>query len=113
MLELVKALLDNFPVINTMTKEQLGDERVYFSLKFPITVYDFQNSEQEFKQERNPETANRAEVMQEHCWLSSDCSVGLPSLFSYTPQGHLPKNDTTHHGLGPLTSITNSMFSIV
>lgn len=32
-------------------------------------------------------------------------SPGLLSLLSYTTQDHLPKGDTAHRDLGPLTSI--------
>jgi hypothetical protein len=39
-------------------------------------------------------------------WLSLH---GLLSLLSYRIQNHLPRDSTTHHGLGSLPSITKKM----
>ena len=54
---------------------------------------------------RNVEAETEAEAMEECCllaclWLAS----GFLSYFYYTTQDHLPRDATTHSGLGPLST---------
>jgi hypothetical protein len=77
----------------------LGEERVYISIP---AVNHSRKSGQEIKQGENLKTRADAETIEG--WFF------LLSLLSYRTQDHLPRDDTTLDGLGPLTSLIKKMF---
>jgi hypothetical protein len=88
----------SIPAQNTMTKKQVGEERVYSAYTSHTAVHHQRKSGLEFKQVRKQELMQRPwrDVLY---WLSSP---GLLSLLSYTTQDYQPRDGTTHSGPSPL-----------
>lgn len=85
----------------TMNQNQLGGDRVYFSLHCQVTVHHWRS--QGKNTGRNLET----ETMKESCLLA--CSPWLTwSVFLYSPELRGQKC-TTHSGLGSLTWLVKKM----
>lgn len=82
-------------VINTMTKISNLDREGFLFVFFSLTVY---KSITEGSQGRILETRPRAESVDE-CYLLS-APHDLPSLLSYCPQDHQPRDSTIHSELG-------------
>ena len=87
-----------------MTKKQVGEERVYLASS-SILLFIIKG------QDRN---SNRAGAWRQELMHKSQegtaywcASPGLLSLLSYRTQDLDPRDDTTHDGLGPASSITN------
>ena len=88
-----------------MTKNQVGEERVYSAYTF-ILLFITKGI-----QDKNSNRAGiwRQELMQRPWrgaayWLASPA---LLSLLSYTTQDYQPSDGITHNGLGPPPLITN------
>ena len=88
---------------STMTKEQVGEERIAL-LYTSILVHHRRKSGQELKQYWNPAATTDAETTEG--WYLLTCFPCFALLTSYRVQEQQPKVGATHHGLGPLTSIT-------
>jgi hypothetical protein len=89
---------------NTMTKKQLGEEKLYFILD--LIIHNLGKSGQELKA-----VTWRQEVML-RSWRSAtygSAPYSLLILLSYNTQDHLPRNAATNNELGPPTSITKKM----
>lgn len=56
------------------------------------------------KEDGNPETRTEAKATEEYCLLTS-ISSGLFNYLSHKTQGHLPRDNISHHGLGLPLSI--------
>jgi hypothetical protein len=85
------------PTQNTMTKKQVGEERVYSAYTFHIAVHYQRKSGQELKQVKKQELMQRP-WRDVSYWLASP---GLLSLLSYRTQEYQPRNDSTHKGPSP------------
>jgi hypothetical protein len=83
-----------------MTNNQVGEERIYFSLHFNI-VHQQRKSGLELKQDR------KQELMQKP-WKDVTYWLAFPdllSLLSYRTRDHQPRDGITHKG--PSLMITN------
>jgi hypothetical protein len=81
-----------------MTKNQVGEERVYSAYTFHIAVDHKRKSRLELKQVKKQELMQRPkrDVLY---WLASP---GLLSLLSYRTQDYQARDGTTHKGPSPL-----------
>jgi hypothetical protein len=79
---------------NIMTKKQVGEERVYFSLHCHTAFHHQRKSELELKQVRKQELMQRP-WRDATYWL---VSPGLLSLLAYRTQDYQPRDGTTHSG---------------
>jgi hypothetical protein len=80
-----------------MTKEQVGEERVYSAYTFHIAVHHHRKSGQELKQVRKQELMQRPWQGAAY-WLASP---GLLSLLFYRTQDYQPRYGTIHKGISP------------
>jgi hypothetical protein len=86
---------------NTMTKNNLGGKKGLFHFVLPVIGYHGGKSKQELKARTWTRDHRRT--------LLTTLFPGIgPSHFSYTAGAHLPRDATTHSGLGPpiLSAIT-------
>lgn len=88
-------------VIKYHNQKQLSEENIYFLLQHSPAW----EGVREVVWRGNLEVGTEAEVMEECCLLS--CSPWLTQLAFPTTQSHLPRDDTIHGGLSPLTLIIN------
>jgi hypothetical protein len=82
---------------NTMTKKQVGEERVYSAYTFHIAVDHQKMSALELKQVRKQELMQRPWKDVTY-WLAS---TGLLSLLPYRIQDSQPRDGPTHKGPFP------------
>lgn len=91
-------VLGNIPitVIKHHEQKQFGEERVYLAYRLQSIIRGMQG--------RNKRQEPRGNRSRGHGWM---ILTDFLSLFSYIPQDYLPKDGTTHSGVGPFTSVVN------
>jgi hypothetical protein len=121
-----KSMLECFKVSIAVIKtnqKPLGQERVYFSLQFPITVHHCGKSQQELRQGRNLEAGTDAEAMEGGVcllacpWLAHGLPMacpwlahGLPMACPWLAHGLLMACSWLAHGLLSLLSYSTQDF---